>query len=190
MAYELKLNIEQNDFNRYIAQGEYYTIEELNSTNAIVKAQLKSAMDYLNGFKGQIYVRVLDSNDYNVSIVFDFELNDVYFLTKSKQGLEKWSAMLMFGEQNSNHINLTHIDETKFKYEIEIPTKLIILMYYPDVFALINKCQKQLTATKQTSNKLIEEIKNAQKELEQKQAESKANDSTKQDEKVEKTDDE
>jgi hypothetical protein len=42
----------------------------------------------------------------------------------------------------------------------------------------------------QTSNKLIEEIKNAQKELEQKQAESKANDSTKQDEKVEKTDDE
>lgn len=173
MAYELKLNIEQNDFMRYVCQGRYYTLDELHQTNTFIKAELKKNMACLSGFDDEIRLSVLSSDKYKVSIVFDFKNNDVYFVTEHFNEYKSWTSMFMYGSQNTNHINLVNIDENAFLNNIEKPTKLIFLMYYKEIAVFIDSCKKQLVSTKNDSTFILSRIKQIKEEyIKQVQAEN------------------
>src|SRR5574344_1310941 len=107
MAYSIKLDIKQNDYNRYITHSAFYDIEKLNTCLTFIKAELKNRMAFLGELKGDIYLEVLKSDEYQVNIVFDLNTKDVYFSTNHFDKYNSWTAITMFGDRNTNHINLT-----------------------------------------------------------------------------------
>lgn len=165
--YTLKMDITQNDFQRYILHSRFYTTQDLNIATAMMKGEFKKYLEFLKGIKESIYIRVLDSQDYVVSLVFDFTQEDVYLSTQYKGANdENFISHLLVGDEYQNTISLTSVNESYFSEIIEKPSKLIMVMYYDDIVSFVNEEIQRYQHGAEVVEKLVASVVERQKEEE------------------------
>ena len=146
--YRLKMDIAQNDFQRYMTHSKFYDFAQLNVVIAIMKESFKQYLDVLNGIDEKILVRVLTNEDYDVYVTFDFVGKDVYFTTEYHGANdEHFTSNICEGAEIQNSVSLKQINQAYFSECVEKPTKVLIAMYYKDIVTFLKEEIDRLTGT-------------------------------------------
>lgn len=159
-SYVIKLDVEQNDFERYVTHSMFYTPQQLNIVAVLMKNEFKGYLKLMEGIQHKIRVRLLNSDIYKSYIVFDFTTNDVYYQTEVNNVFdfeEPISIMTCMGDDYHTEISRHAYDNTYILNEFEKPTKLLVAMYYNDVLALVEKETERFTNTNKLIANLVKE---------------------------------
>lgn len=165
-TYTIKMHdVAQNDFRRYITHAAFYKPEDLHLISLVIKNEFSKQLEFMDGVEAIVQVQVLESDTYNVFIVFDFVKKDVHFkVTYDSKEHDSWVTLLNFSSKNQNHINLTEIDNNWFLNCVEKPTKLLIAMYYNQIAKFINKSCKELQNAQQFVSDVIKNLEEQNKQ--------------------------
>ena len=167
--YRLKMDIAQNDFQRYMTHSKFYDFSQLNVVIAMMKESFKEFLNILNGLDEKILVRVLTNKDYDVYVTFDFVGNDVYFTTEYHgNNDEHFTANICEGAEIQNSVSLKHINQSYFNECVEKPTKVLIAMYYKDIVKFIrNEVERLVDTSEFVVNTFNDYMKNQTEETTQ-----------------------
>ena len=169
--YKIKLDIKQNDFQRYVTHARFYDMKALNISVAIMKNEMKKFLEFMKGCNEKVYVRVLNSEEYNVYVVLDFKAMDVYFVTECNVE-EKFISNICIGEDLHNTISQQEFDQAYFSDCVEKPTKVLIVMYYDDIVTFVAEEIKRFTHAAELSDNLIKGYKERMEEQKKEKAEA------------------
>ena len=162
-VYDLKLDIPQNDFERYVTHAQFYEYRDLNIVGFLMKNEFMNYLKLMDGIQKKIRVRILNSKEYKVFIVFDFISHDVFFQTEVYECKEPITLTTCIGTDFHTEISRKTFAPEIIQTDFEKPTKLIIAMYYNDVLKLVEQETERFTNANGMITKLVAEYTEAVK---------------------------
>ena len=163
--YKIYIDNKQNDYRRYISHAQYYTSQDLSIASIRIKNELKKNLAFMPNEKGvdDVFVNILNSEQYKAYVVFSFAQSDVYFrLDYTPENGDMWSALINRGEQNINNTNQSFPNENEFEQLCAKPLKLLVIMYYDELIHFIGNESARL---KNSHDLITDLVKQVQDEL-------------------------
>lgn len=145
----------QPDLNRYAVQATAYNELQLVDAAAYVKATLLNVLKVMDGFTGEVRVRLVDSKELRVDLVLDFANHDVYISAEHLLNNEHdWTAVILRGQASRASIDMITVNPDWFSASVCRPLQIMLVMYHAEITEFLNARVAELVETERSISKL------------------------------------